>query len=50
MLTLLSGPAAVRQRSQRAVPVTLSIQRPEQSGACPAALEEAGPGTEEICV
>lgn len=45
-----SGPAAVRQRSQRFVPLTLSAQHAEQSGACSAALEEAGPGTEEVCV
>lgn len=47
---MLSGPAAFCQCSQRFVPFTLSTQHAEQSGACPAALEEAGPGTEEVCV
>lgn len=44
------GPAAFCQRSQRSVAFTLSTEHAEQSGACPAALEEAGPGAEEVCV
>ena len=48
--SVFSGPAAFRQRSQRSVPLTLSTQHAEQSGARPAALEEAGPGTEEVRV
>lgn len=47
---MFSGPATFCQRSQCAVPFTISTQHAEQSGACPAALEEAGPGTEEVCV
>lgn len=49
-LSALSGPAAVCQRSQCFVPLTLSAQHAQQSGACAAALEEAGPGTEKVCV
>lgn len=44
------GPAAFRQRSQCSVPFTLPTQHAEQSGARSAALEEAGPGAEEVCV
>lgn len=44
------GPAAFCQRSQCSVPVSVSTQHAEQSGACSAALEEAGAGTEEVCV
>lgn len=49
-LSVFSGPAAFCQCTQCSVPFTLSTQHAEQSGACPAALEEAGPGTEEVCV
>lgn len=48
--SVFSGPAAFCQCSQCSVPVTLSSQHAEQSGACPATLEKAGPGTEEVCV
>lgn len=48
--SVLSGPAAFCQCSQCSVPFTLSTKRAEQSGARSAALEEAGPGTEEVCV
>lgn len=47
---LFSGPAAFCQRSQCSIPFTLSTQHAEQSGARSAALEKAGPGTEEVCV
>lgn len=47
---LPSGPAAFCQRSQCSVPFTLPTQHAEQSGARSAALEEAGPGAEEVCV
>lgn len=43
------GPAAFCQRSQRSVPFPLPTQHAEQSGARSAALEEAGPGAEEVC-
>lgn len=47
---MFSGPAAFCQRSQCPVPLTLSTKHAEQSGARPAALEETGPGTEEVRV
>lgn len=49
-LSVLTGPAAICQRSQCFVPLTLSAQHAQQSGARTAALEEAGPGAEEVCV
>lgn len=48
--SVFSGPAAFCKCSQCPVSFTLSTQHAEQSGACPAALEEAGPGAEEVCV
>lgn len=47
---VFSGPAAFCQRSQRSVPVSLSTQHAQQSGARSAAVEAAGPGAEEVRV
>ena len=50
LFSTFSGPAAFCQRSQCSVPLAVPTKHAEQSGARPAALEEAGPGTEEVCV